>query len=142
VDRQLSETHPDSGLDALVEDDTNSVWLYLRDSRRGGIVADCWLYNRREFAETQINDWPRDQPPPAPVELVEPNGNRDVAWASLNFIWSLDGLSVAVACDGMVLGYIAAGARRGHSRFLKASCPWGSPLDAAEYRRLFNAPAA
>jgi len=143
ADIRLSTVHPVSGLQALVEDDGHSVWLYLRDQNATGIQADCWLYNRRPFQRAELSQWPRDQPPPAPSDLVGP----EACWTAplpetADFTWAPDGRSVAVIIGGTTLGYIAAGDRRGHSRYLQAKGPWGAPFDPAMYARLFGEPAA
>ena len=45
---------------------------------------------------------------------------------------------VAALLDGAVLGFIAAGRRRGHSRQLRAEGPWGAPFDADLFGRTFG----
>lgn len=137
-----SGVHPVSGLQALVEDDGSSVWLYLRDPRASRIIADCWLYNRISIARGALANWPHDQPPPAPDDVVGPDATWNTSLpAAPAFTWSSNGRSVAIAIGGATIGYIASGARRGCSRYLKASGPWGAPFDAAEYARLFGGAA-
>ena len=134
-----SAPHPVSGLRALVEDDGDSVWLYLVDGRDRKIRADCWLYNRRVFEAAELKGWPRDRPPPAPSDVVGP----EACWAAslsetVEFIWSRDGGSVAVRIGETLLGYVVEGNRRGHSRYLRGAGPWGSGFDQGEYDRVFG----
>jgi hypothetical protein len=53
--------------------------------------------------------------------------------------WSLDGHAVAAWSEHLLVGFISAGERRGFSRLLAASGPWGAPLDMRLYERLFPA---
>ena len=128
-----------SGRHAYVEDDGDSAWLLLTESDGYKVAADCWLYNRRRFAEAELATWPRDRPPPATDDYVDARGLRNGPLSSLvTFVWDQRGDSVAVRAGGEVLGFIAAGDRRGHSQYLRKVGPWGTPFDEALFRRLFE----
>jgi hypothetical protein len=136
---RVSESHHVSGLQAVVEDDGHSVWLYLRDPASATIRADCWLYNRHAFDRAALSSWPRSEPPPAPSDVAGSDAVRTSALpATLTFLWSRDGESVAVAIGAVPIGYVMAGERTGFNRYLSTSTPWGRPFDEEQYSRLFE----
>jgi hypothetical protein len=138
-DEQWSARHPVSGRHAYVDDDGDSAWLYLTEADGYKVAADCWLYNRRRFAPAELAKWPRDRPPPATDDHVDAGGLRSGPLPSpVTFIWDERGDSVAVRAADEVLGFIAAGDRRGHSQYLRQVGPWGTPFDDALFRRLFE----
>jgi hypothetical protein len=138
-----SGPHSVSGRCAIVDDDGDSAWLLLTDGDGSKVVADCWLYNRRHFARTELATWPRDRPPPAPDDAIDREALRSTPLLDeITFVWDTAGDAVAVSAQEEVLGFIAPGSRRGHSLFLRESGPWGAPFDGELFQRLFNGPAA
>ena len=140
----LSDPHPISRRAAVVADEGESVWLYLT-APDGSIAADCWLYNRVPAPSTEalrplLAEYrARRAPPPAPAEVVGPGAHRvaPLEREAVAFTWSADGEAVAASVDGVLIGFIAPGARRGYSQHLRAAGPWGSPFDADLYGTLF-----
>jgi hypothetical protein len=136
----LSEQHPRSRRWAVVEDDGTTAWMYLTGPDRQKPVADCWLYNRVEAPSVFSSS--RGSAPVAPATHVvdrracEPPPRRD----QVRFEWSSDGDAVAVHFGPELIGFIAATERRGFSKNLSTSGPFGSPIDRALYERLFGAP--
>jgi len=144
-DTQERSRHPLTGRTAVVEDDGDSAWLLLTHIDGFKIAADCWLYNRRRFAQSELATWPRDRPPPAPDDFIDPRALRNKPLSGpLTFVWDRQGESVAVRAEGTIFGFIAAGEQRGYSQYLRKVGPWGAPFDARLYRRLFESdgPAA
>jgi hypothetical protein len=138
-----SGPHSVSGNYAYLDDDGDSAWLYLTGRGGLGIVADCWLYNRRNFDRSDLSSWPRDRPPPAPNDSIEARALRaSPPPDAVSFLWNSGGDSVAVSVEEEVLGFIAAGSKRGHSLYLRTTGPWGSPFDGALFKRIFRRPAA
>jgi hypothetical protein len=141
----VSDPHPSSGRTAIVADEGESVWLYLTGPD-GSIAADCWLYNRVPAPSTaalrpRLGEYrARGAPPPAPAEVVGPSAHRDAPLdpVTVTLAWSADGEAVAASVDGVLVGFIAPGVRRGYSRHLRAAGPWGSPLDGALHAELFG----
>ena len=138
-------THAESGRRALMADEGDSVWLYLTEPGVETIHADCWLYNRVDapsaaaLKERFASYRARGLPPPAPADLVLPEALRPVhpGASEIRFVWSRDGEGVAAWERGELVGFIAPGQRRGFSRFLIGSGPWGAPLDLDLYEELF-----
>ena len=142
---RVSEPHPKSHRRAVVDDDGDSVWLYLTIPDSLDPSADCWLYNRRRFTNAEVEAWPRDRPPPAPEGTAHPDSSRDSPLPEgIEFHWDKDGESVAVSFEGETLGFIAAGQHLGYSRYLALTGPWGSPFDHRAFEALFGSgrPAA
>lgn len=136
----LSECHPVSRRLAIFDDDGTSAWLYLSGIGSDRPEADAWVYNRVPAPEPEQVGRYRGGPPPAPrgyagaEALCEEPGR--FAWS---LRWSADGHSVALAREGLPMALIPAGARRGHSRLLERSGPWGEPWCEAAYRRAIDA---
>src|SRR2546426_600425 len=134
-----SERHPVSGRCAVVEDDGDSAWLLLTNPDGVTIAADCWLYNRRHVTQAELGRWPRDRPPPALDDLIDPGALRTAPLHDhVTFLWDRHGESVAARLEDEVLGFIAAGERRGHSKYLRRASDWGAPFDTGIFRRLFE----
>src|SRR5512143_711531 len=137
-DIRASEPHPTSRRRAIVEDDGDSVWLYLTVPNGLSPSADCWLYNR-QAVRSDIKTRPHDRPPPAPDSVALPNSSRSSSLPErIQFQWDSDGESVAVSVDGEALGFILAGQRHGYSRYLHVVGPWGNPFDHSTYERVFG----
>jgi hypothetical protein len=136
----VSDTSPVSGRSAIVESAGDSVWLYLTAPDGESIAADCWLFNRVPAPASVAAYRNAGGPPPAVAVVVGDGAHRleAIGAARVTFRWSPDGESVAALVDGVVLGFIAAGRRHGHSRHLRADGPWGAPFDAELYRATFD----
>jgi hypothetical protein len=120
-----------TGLNAIVvlepnDEEPHSVWLYLSNGDK--IISDCLLANLIEPADAIIKPENRDSPPPVlrqHLTSVAPSETpRD---EDLRFIWSKSGKDVAVSIDGIDVGFIVAGEKRGYSRALCQVGPWGNP---------------
>lgn len=139
IETRESAPHPVSGRCAVVEDDGDSGWLLLTNPDGLTIAADCWLYNRRHMTQAQLSGWPHDRPPPALDDLVAAGALRAAPLPrQVTFLWDPPGESVAARIDDEVLGFIAAGERRGHSKYLRQAGDWGAPFDRGMFRRLFE----
>lgn len=135
----LSEQHPISRRWAVIEDDGRVAWLYLTEPDTPKPAADCWLYNR--------------VPPPPHFESargeapVVPGTHAGVDATiqpppveSVRLRWSHDGESVAVFFDAELVGFIVKGQKRGFSRHIRVSGPFGSVLDTELFQRVFEEP--
>jgi hypothetical protein len=136
-----SDLHPSSGLIARVclepsSAAPHSIWLYLSDGTK--IVADCFV---EDLANTEAAAKSTDRHSPPPVARKYLAGGRTVVEPkaeSLLFQWSDDGKSVCLRVWGSAHCFIGAGRRRGHTRALVASCPWGEPWSEALFESLFR----
>ena len=135
----LSELHPKSGRWAILEDDGRSAWLYLTIPGTQEICADCWIYNRvRAPAPAQIEEF-RGGPPPADYSVASEQALVELPdEARMRFLWAEDGNSVAFILEDLALGFIAEGTKRGYSRHLLQTCPWGQPWDQREFQKVFG----
>ena len=130
-----------SGRTVFVSDEGDSVWGYLTHAGTLQPERDCWLFNTpgaplspdiSEYRSTQ-------RPPPAPAVMVGAGGVQDLPSAERWSVrWSRAGQSVAIALDGLDIGVIAAAERRGISRHLTQSGPWGGRWDDVLVARLLS----
>jgi hypothetical protein len=134
----LADQHPISRRWAIFEDDERSGWLYLTEIDQPGIVGDCWIYNRVPAPDPSEVEALRQGPPPAArgfagaeALAIDPDTSR------IAFRWAEDGRAVALLIDGEPLGFLIAGERRGISRNLARSGPWGQTWDQTRYDRVF-----
>jgi len=124
----ISEQHPSSRRHAIFEDDATSAWLYLTTPGEPRPVADVFVYNRQAPGD-RVDDSDRSRPPPIVKQFAAPSAVVDAPELSVwQLRWSVDGESVALARDGVVVALIASGQRRGRSAAILADCPWGAPL--------------
>ena len=135
----LSEQHPVSHRWAIVEDDGRVAWLYLTAPESAKPVSDCWLYNCVPApAECDLNAMRGGDAPIVPQAVAGPGAvmspDQDALWLR----WSADGESVAVFARDQLLGFIAAGRRRGFSKHLTASGAFGSVLDPNLFTSVFE----
>jgi hypothetical protein len=132
----VSEQHPASRRWAVIEDDGRVAWLYLTGPDARKPVADCWLYN--QVATPPEFESVRGQPPVVPqthagAEATLPPPAREL----VQLRWSPDGESVAVFFDAELIGFIAHGQKRGFSRHIRVTGPFGSVLDRELFQRVF-----
>jgi hypothetical protein len=137
----LSVQHPESMRHAIVSDEGASVWLYLTEPASSRPSADCWLFNTIPAPTDLSNFQSRNGPPPAIQQFATPSSQRQPPNPTeVTFLWSSDGHSIALLIKGELFGFICAGDRKGFSKNLLTSGPWGAPVDATLYTAIF-APA-
>ena len=139
----LSETNRSSGRRAVFEDTGVVAYVYLFAPDSNTIVADAWVYNPTAApAREDIRNY-RPGPPPAAEGYVAAAGHLPApqihAWS---FSWSPDGEAVAICADGVPLAFVRADHKRGVSRHLTRSGPWGEPWSDEVYAATFGAPEA
>ena len=129
----LSERHPVSRRLAEFDDDGTSAWLYLSGVDGDRPEADAWVYNRVPAPEPDQLERYRGGPPPAARGYAGAEALCEQPEVSL-------GRAVVCrrSCGGRAprrpaLAFIPAGARRGHSRLLVRSGPWGEIWSEVAY---------
>lgn len=133
----VSEQHPVSRRWAVIEDDGRVAWLYLTEPDSQKPAADCWLYNRVPSPPQFASE--RGESPVVPqTHAADIAGFQPPAEESVHLRWSRDGESVAVLFDSELVGFIANGQKRGFSKHLRASGPFGSVLDRELFGRVFE----
>ena len=134
----VSEQHPRSRRWAVLTDEGASVWLYLTEPDGERPVADCWLLNLVP-APTDLSAYRTSKgPPPATRHYTAESPAERPSADAIRFQWSVDGDSVAIFMNGDVLGFIAAGRKRGFSKHLTSEGPYGLPMDDELYALLFR----
>jgi hypothetical protein len=128
----LKSTSAVSGRTAVVFEEEDSVWLYLTAPGSGRRERACWLFNKPSAPPDPEMAIYRAQsaPPPAPASYIIPGGVREPAAAERwIFTWSRSGDAVVAAVDGLPLGFASISEKRGVSRYVARSGPWGSEWD-------------
>lgn len=134
----LSAQHPKSRRHAIVSDEGASVWLYLTEAASSRPFADCWLFNTIPAPTDLSNFQSRNGPPPATQQFAAPSSQRQPPNPTeVTFHWSFDGHSVALFIHGELLGFMCADNKKGFSKNLLASGPWGFPIDTTLYTTVF-----
>jgi hypothetical protein len=136
-----SESHQLSALVARVDlepssEAPHSIWLYLADAT--GIIADCFV---EDLGGSQPERESTDRYSPPRVAKKYLTSGRTVVEPeseALAFQWSGDGKSVCLRVRGKAHCFIGAGQRRGHTRALVSSCPWGEPWSEGLFESLFR----
>lgn len=134
----ISQQHPVSRRWAIIEDNGRAAWLYLTEPDTQKPAADCWLYNRVP-APTKFESV-RGEPPVVPQTHAAKNATQAPPTKESVFLrWSQDGESVAVVFDSELVGFIAYGEKRGFSKHLQVSGPFGNVLDTNLFEHVFQA---
>jgi hypothetical protein len=133
----VSEQHPVSHRWAVIEDDGRVAWLYLTEPDSEKPAADCWLYNRVP-SPTQFASERGESPVVPQTHVAESAGFQPPTEESVHLRWSHDGESVAVLFDSELIGFIVRGQKRGFSKHLRASGPFGSVLDRELFDSVFE----
>jgi hypothetical protein len=135
----LCEQHPLTRRHAVLEDDGQTIWLYLTVPDSPKPVTDVWVYNRVPAHSVEKTSSFAPSPPPVPVGyagegglLIDPQSH---VWA---FVWSSDGEAVALEKDGESVAFVRAGQKPGFSRQLVKDGPWGHAWSEGEYRAIFG----
>lgn len=134
----LSEQHPLSKRHVVLEDDGQTIWLYLtlRDSVRP--VTDVWVYNRVERPGARVTS-SAPSPPPATAEFLGDTGRIEFPLAhDWSFVWSADGEAVAVVMDGKPVAFVRSQQKPGLSRQLSQDGPYGHVWSEDEYQATFG----
>ena len=127
----VSSNNSESGLNAFVvlepnDESPHSVWLYLSNANK--IISDCFLANLVEPGDSISKPEDRDAPPPAVRRFLTTSVPSELPGeGDFDFKWSETGKDVAVAINGSVVGFVVSGEKRGYSRALGQSGPWGNP---------------
>ena len=133
----ISQQHPISRRWAVIEDDGRVAWLYLTEPDSEKPVADCWLYNRVPTTPQFAGE--RGESPVVPqTHAADIVGFKLPTEESVHLRWSRDGESVAVFFDSELIGFIVRGQKRGFSKHLRASGPFGSVLDRELFHGVFE----
>lgn len=128
----LESIHPTSGFALLVEDEGDSIWAYLLDGQDRAIVADAWVRNKVEAPGSEELANYRGGPPPAVsgFDGGTPFRGRPVE-DEFRVNWSGSGMAVHASLGSVGEVVLSSGARRGFSRLLVRSGPWGMQWDDA-----------
>ena len=129
---------PATGLQAVLEDDGRVAVFYLHDStddddRPGAVVADVFAYNRVELIPVSDVQAYRPGPPP----IAEGFGGPLAVCArpemyEWSVSWSDDGHEAVLHRDGEPWCSVSIRDRRGRSRAIATSGPWGEPWSAKD----------
>lgn len=135
------EQHPRSKRYAILEDNGTTLWLYLTAPNQRQVVADTWVFNRVRpllMPEELTPFRDADQPPPILESMADdepicdaPEAHR---WA---FNWASDGEAVAIFRDDRPIAFVRSTDRRGFSRHVIRSSPWGVPWSNKIFQDVF-----
>jgi hypothetical protein len=136
----LTSTSPRSGRRAVLDEEIDSIWVYLLRPAENRPEIACWVLNtpeapqEPEFAPYRA----RSAPPPLPARLMvaSPPDPRRGRWS---FRWSEDGDAVAVLLDDQPLACVLAAHPRGYARFVQdGAAAWALPWDEDLFATTFT----
>ena len=126
-----------SKLTAIFEDDGISAWLYLHKSN--SVIFDAWVYNRISTPSKDYLENNRNSPPPAVQGFASEtslyNSPKDHKWS---FLWSKDGMSVALLKDNIPISCIVSNLEQSYSKELIKNGPWGNTWSKEIYNANFG----
>lgn len=122
----LEASHQGSGLALTVEDEGDSWWAYLVDTEVKSIVADAWVRNKIPSPSRDELGRYRGGPPPAVVGFDGGTPFHDpIDPETFEVTWSPSGKAVQALLGHLGEVVLSSGRRRGFSRMLARSGPWG-----------------
>jgi hypothetical protein len=135
-DQILFEMHPESRRYAVLEDSHGTIWLYLTTVDGLKPQSDVWVANSSRSKASSS----RTNPPPAPAAVTTGGGADEIDSTRSEWLvgWSESGDAVVLFKDGQAIAFVTATARRGWSKQVQQSCPWGEPWDEAKFHSLFG----
>lgn len=136
----VESCHPESARCAILEDNGSSAWLYLTPAGGEGIEQDAFAYSPVA---------PREELNRAAIEAGNPPiltrkyaSSRAVLESpeehSFQFVWSSDGESVALLCNGDPIAMVVSGYDKGFSVALVSESGFGQAWDQSVYEAVFE----
>jgi hypothetical protein len=129
----------DSCRHAILADDGLTGILYLHGpsdnpQKTGPVEATCFAYNRIDPIEPEAVQSYRPKPPP----IAKGYASKDAVCSqptshTWDLLFSSEGTAVLLMRDGEPWAIAALGARRGISKAIQSSGPWGNPWSAEFY---------
>jgi len=123
----------DSHRHAILADDRTTGILYLHApsddaAKTGEVEATCFAYNRVDPIDTKEVQRYRPNPPPIAIGYASKDAVcRTPESHEWDLKFSTDGTAVLLVRDGKPWAMVSLAARRGFSKAIEASGPWGSP---------------
>ena len=136
----ISDVHPLSKRWAILDDNGNSAWLYLTVPGEQQPEKYAFAYSPVPPVEAlNIDAIQRGEPPILTTALASEDAViTGLDTAQVNFLWSADGESLALAYQGRLLAMIVAGSERGYSAALSREGEFGLPWDEAVFGQSFG----
>lgn len=135
----LSEQHPLSGRHVVLEDDGQTIWLYLTAHDSIKPVTDVWVYNRSNSDNPNRRDFDKASPPVAGQAVCMDSGCMEAPHTHRwSLVWSSDGEAAAVLVDAIPVAFVRSQEKPGFSRQVKRDCAFGRAWSECEYLRTFT----
>jgi hypothetical protein len=137
----LDSRHSASRRFAILEEKNGTAWLYLTAPGKPRPEKDVVVFVRSRLAtmDEVLAEARKGRPPPLAKDFATKDAilpKPEVADFSLE--WSADGQGVALLRNNSPLAMILADAKRGFSKALSKSGPFGEPWDQSAYERVFG----
>lgn len=140
-DFYLEDVSANGLFQCILESDECSIWMYLHDLTERVVVAAAPvgslmpLLSLAEFRKT----YQRGGAPPLVREYSTDTACLGDAVRPDNFkiMWGRDGVSVALVEDSTPIAIILAQEKKGFSKAVRKSGPWGEPWDQQRYEQVF-----
>jgi hypothetical protein len=119
-----NQIHKNSGLQAILENNGETIWLYINDSY-GNTLRDCWVLNA---SPNIVVDQKREFTSPAPIQFTQntPDTSK-IKKTDFDLFWRQDGEAVHVSLFGNKVCCLRLEEGRGYNIYLNQICPWGLP---------------
>ena len=141
----LSSYNEEKTLYAVYEENVNTTWLYLCSINNGErnsseIIADVFVCNLIDLIKTSELDKYKPNLPP----ITKDYGNPEAVCLNIeNVDWQLKWLennSILLMKNSKPWSLIVFGEKRGMSKSIKKSGPWGKSWHEKQYKKLVNQP--
>ena len=132
--------HPISKRWAFLEDDGMSAWLYITESADPVPIASCLIYSCLEPVPSVPADWKRGVPPPLTHDYATDRALQlNAEQAKLQLGWETNGRAVVVLMDDEPVAFMLVEEKRGYSKSVLRSGPYGEPWDDDLFEETFRA---
>ena len=121
----INSINKQGDLQAIMEDDGVSCWLYLLNANNE-IIADTWVYNRIPSpSKSELVNY-EGTPPPAITDYCNENAFLEKPFEhQWTLKWSKNDLSIQILRDDMPHAFILHEMKQGYSKGLIKHGPWG-----------------
>lgn len=138
-DIYLSSTSPDGSHQCIIDGDGQRVWMYLHDVEKNRVISEapvCSLIEPISYDDFKKTYRAGDTPPFVEGYVSDRALIPDIDASRLAIQWLDDGVSVIASVDGEPFTMITK--KRGYSKAISQSGPWGHPWDEDAIRGRYS----
>ncbi|NQT56116.1 MAG: hypothetical protein HQ551_07795 [Desulfobacteraceae bacterium] len=141
VDIYLSSVSPNGLHQCVIDGNAHSVRMYLHDLEQNCVLAEapiCSLVEPISYDEFKQTYKGGDTPSFVKGYASDSAIIPDIENSRIEIQWADDQTSVVASVDDEPFSMIIRNEKKGYSKSIKHSGPWGNPWDESIYKEIFG----